>query len=217
MGGQAWAQSQRHEAGGQGLGPWDGICTGTLQVLGMPMLPPPPPHQAQDGAATSLRFRRVALSLFPSLLGPASLLRTHSVHTRWHSCLQAPFPFLPRGGLPTGGHCFPPGPSPHSLGTRGLSRGTCAQPWSGPFTRCVSPCLIAVLHSKLHPHFIEEGTEAQRGEAGGEVRIRTKSLGQPPQSPAPLSPMPCPSTRGTFTPWLSEGHIGLSRHVQSRA
>lgn len=141
-------------------------------------------------------------SPFPSALEPDCLLRAQSSHTGW--------PFH-------GGHCLPPGPSPHCPGTRGLSRGTCSRRRTGPLTWCVSPA-SQHLHGVQHPLYgggnrPREGRLVVESVLGPSVRS-----GSPISIPLPSTSHPCrPNTHGTLTPWLFEGHRGLSCYVQCRA
>lgn len=142
MGGQAWPQSQRQKAGGKGLAPREGTCTGRPQVLGASMPPPPPRHQPQDRAANSSRFRRDAVSpqsLFNLPVGAGLSAQSPSCSRSLAQLLQAPFPSLCSRRPSLGGHHLPPGPCPDCPGTRGLTQGTCAQPLAGPFNGGLPP------------------------------------------------------------------------------
>lgn len=134
VGGQAWPQRQRHEAGRQRLAPQDGTCTGRPQVLGVSMPPPPPRHQPQDRAATGSRFSRGALCNPP--VGTSLSAQSPFCSYFPAQLLQAPFSSLCSRKPSLGGHRLPPGPCP---GTRGLSQGICAQPCAGPLSGGLPP------------------------------------------------------------------------------
>lgn len=138
VGGQVWPQSQRHEAGRQGLAPRDGTCTGRPRVLGASMPPPPPGHQPQDRAATSSRFSRGAVSLLPA--GAESPFCSHLPAQQ----LQAPSLSQCSRKPSLGDHCLPPGPSPHFPGSKRVEPGDMCSALGWALQWWASSCLLAI-------------------------------------------------------------------------
>lgn len=124
----------RREVGGQGLAPWNvGSVHATAPILG-----------ASGRGSQRLQVQKTCS--VPSV----------SLHIGARLPAQSPvFPHC------HGGHCLPPGPSPHCPGTRGLSRGTCSQRRTGPLTWCISPASQQsyMVHST---QFMEEESGPER-------------------------------------------------------
>lgn len=168
---QAWAQSQGHKIGGQGLAPRDGTCTGRPQGMGVSMRSPPP-QEPQDGAAAGSRFRTTLSSRLPLGVGAR---------------LSAQSPFFPHGlAFPWGSLPAPQGPLPTVQAHEARAGAHVLNAGLGP-SHGVCPPASQESYTVYSTHFIDEETEAQRGEAGDSVSIRTKTLAQ-----APHSPLLCP-------------------------
>lgn len=145
--------------------------------------------QAQKSCSVS------ALSSVP--VGPVPLLRARSAHTPW-PCHE---------GLLS---------APRTLPT--LCRHRRAEQGLRARRRAVSPRLTAALHGTLRPlcgrgNGPGEGRPVGGSALGPGLEVRLPSLHSlPPTS------HPCPvPTHMAHTPWLSEGHVGLSGSVQWKA